>query len=239
MSGIGHPKIDPYATMRGKCSSMHITENLHAFCWPDESGVNNCNTYFIEGPPHVLIDPGHLSYFNHVEQSLDKLGYALPDINLVICTHVHPDHFESVVKFSDFDTLVALHEKDWDLATKMQSTIESQGVTLNQWTPDLFMKSGDLDLGDQSWRVIHAPGHSPGSICLYWEKEKVLISGDVVFNPGIGRTDLPGGDDRQIKVSFNTLRQLPIRYLLPGHGNPLFGEEEARINFERIEALYL
>ena len=218
---------------------MHIVENIHAFCWPDDRGVNNCNTYFIEGPPHALIDPGHLEYFAHVEQGLEELGYALSDISLVICTHVHPDHFESVAKFRDLDTLVALHKKDWELATKMQAIVESQGSRLGQWTPDLFMKSGKLDLGGQAWRVIHTPGHSPGSICLYWEKEKVLISGDVIFNPGIGRTDLPGGDLGQIIVSFNALRQLPIRHLLPGHGNLLYGEQEASINFERIEALYL
>jgi hydroxyacylglutathione hydrolase len=225
--------------MKGQNAKMHIVENIYAFCWPDDRGVNNCNTYFIEGPPHVLIDPGHLQYFAHVEQSLEKLGYALSDISQVICTHVHPDHFESVAKFRDFDTRIALHKKDWDLAIKMQAIVESQGLRLGQWRPDLFMESGNLDLGAQSWRVIHAPGHSPGSICLYWEKEKVLISGDVIFNPGIGRTDLPGGDNRQIKVSFNSLRRLPVRYLLPGHGNLLYGEKAARINFERIEALYL
>ena len=225
--------------MKEQNARMHIVENIYAFCWPDDRGVNNCNTYFIEGPPHILIDPGHLQYFSHVEQSLKGLGYTLPDISLVICTHVHPDHFESVTKFRDLDTRVALHKKDWDLALKMQAIVESQGLRLSQWTPDLFMQSGNFDLGAQSWRVIHAPGHSPGSICLYWEKEKVLISGDVIFNPGIGRTDLPGGDSRQIRVSFNSLRQLPVCYLLPGHGNLLFGERESRINFERIEALYL
>ncbi|MGD9187173.1 MAG: MBL fold metallo-hydrolase [Desulfobacteraceae bacterium] len=218
---------------------MRILENLHAFCWPDEKGVNNCNTYFIEGPPHVLVDPGHLQFFSHVEQHLEEFGFGLADIDMVICTHVHPDHFESAVRFREHKALLALHEQDWNLAKSLQNMIEAQQQELSQWVPDLFLQSGSIDLGRHTWQVIHTPGHSPGSICLYWEKEKVLISGDVVFNPGIGRTDLPGGDSGQIRVSFDLLRKLPVRHLLPGHGKLLFGEKEARLNFERIESLYL
>ncbi len=217
---------------------MHIVDALHAFCWPDEMGVNNCNTYFIEGPPRVLIDPGHLKFFSHVEQHLERLGYRLSDIDLVICTHVHPDHFESTARFRDLKALVALHEQDWLLAIQMLSSITAR-PDVNQWEPDMFLSSGELNLGDTKWRVIHTPGHSPGSICLYWGNHKVLISGDMVFNPGIGRTDLPGGDSVQIRKSFEVVRQLPVRHLLPGHGRVLSGEKEARLNFDRIETLYL
>lgn len=218
---------------------MRILDKLHAFCWPDEKGVNNCNTYFIEGPPHVLVDPGHLQFFSHVEQGLKEIGYGLADIDMVICTHVHPDHFESAARFREHKALLALHEQDWKLANSLRRTVEAQQLDLDQWVPDLFLQSGPIDLGEHTWQVIHAPGHSPGSICLFWEKEKVLISGDVVFNPGIGRTDLPGGDSSQIRASFDLLRKLPVRHLLPGHGNLLSGEKEARLNFERIESLYL
>jgi glyoxylase-like metal-dependent hydrolase (beta-lactamase superfamily II) len=218
---------------------MQILDKLYAFCWPDEMGVNNCNTYFIEGPPHVLVDPGHLQFFSHVERNLIDLGYGLSDIDMIICTHVHPDHFESAALFHEHKARLALHELDWVLATSLGSAVQSRRPDLDQWRPDLFLQSGPIDLGGQAWQVIHTPGHSPGSICLYWEKEKVLISGDVVFNPGIGRTDLPGGDSSQIRASFDLLRKLALRHLLPGHGNLLSGEKEARLNFERIESLYL
>lgn len=217
---------------------MRILEKLYAFCWPDDKGVNNCNTYFIEGPPHVLVDPGHLQFFSHVEQHLEAIGYGLADIDMVICTHVHPDHFESTTRFSGHKALLALHEQDWNLANSLRSMVEAQQLELNQYAPDLFLQGGPIDFGGHTWQVIHTPGHSPGSICLYWEKEKVLISGDVVFNPGIGRTDLPGGDSNQIRASFDLLRKLVVRHLLPGHGTLLSGEKEARLNFERIESLY-
>jgi glyoxylase-like metal-dependent hydrolase (beta-lactamase superfamily II) len=152
---------------------------------------------------------------------------------------VHPDHFESAIRFRKHKALLALHEKDWNLAISLRSIVEAQQLDLDQWAPDLFLQSGPIDLGENTWQVIHTPGHSPGSICLYWEKEKVLISGDVIFNPGIGRTDLPGGDSSQIIVSFELLRKLAVHHLLPGHGNLLAGEKEARLNFERIKARYL
>jgi glyoxylase-like metal-dependent hydrolase (beta-lactamase superfamily II) len=218
---------------------MRILDKLHAFCWPDEKGVLNCNTYFIEGPPHVLVDPGHLQFFKHVEQHLTEIGYGLADIDMVICTHVHPDHFESTALFREHKALLALHEKDWILANGLRSMVEARQLDLDQWAPDLFLQSGRIDLGDHTWQVIHTPGHSPGSICLYMKKEKVLISGDVVFNPGIGRTDLPGGNLSQMRASFDLLKKLSIRHLLPGHGNVLCGEKEAQLNFKRIETLYL
>lgn len=218
---------------------MRILEKLYAFCWPDDKGVNNCNTYFLEGPPHVLVDPGHLRFFDHVEQHLKKMGYGIDAIDMVVCTHVHPDHFESTTRFREHKAVVALHELDWTLATSLQSAVDVRQIDLDRWAPQLFLQSGPIDLGGNTWQVIHTPGHSPGSICLYWNKERVLISGDTVFNPGIGRTDLPGGDSGKIKASFERLRRLSIRHLLPGHGSPLSGEVEARQNFERIEMLYL
>ena len=57
---------------------MKIFESLHAFIW-ESMTVNNCNTYFIDGPTRILIDPGHLSYFNHVKTGLADLSVSLED----------------------------------------------------------------------------------------------------------------------------------------------------------------
>ncbi|HEY4768842.1 MAG TPA: MBL fold metallo-hydrolase, partial [Candidatus Limnocylindria bacterium] len=77
-----------------------------------------------------------------------------------------------------------------------------------------------LRVGDLVWDVLHLPGHSEGSVCLYEERHALLLSGDVLFAGSYGRTDLPGGDDAAMVASLARLaRELPpgIR-VLPGHG---------------------
>ncbi|MBW1813712.1 MAG: MBL fold metallo-hydrolase [Deltaproteobacteria bacterium] len=63
--------------------------------------VNNCNTYLIDGPTRVLIDPGHEHLFEHVLKGLENLDLSIEDIGLVICTHAHPDHIEAVKLFKN------------------------------------------------------------------------------------------------------------------------------------------
>ncbi|MDT8274293.1 MAG: MBL fold metallo-hydrolase, partial [Desulfomonilia bacterium] len=101
--------------------------------------------------------------------------------------------------------------------------------------PDFFLKPGDLTVGELQFQVIDSPGHSPGSICLYWEKNKALFTGDVIFEQGIGRTDLPGGSSSLLKESILNLKALPVEYLLPGHGGYITGQEAVRENFTVVE----
>lgn len=82
--------------------------------------------------------------------------------------------------------------------------------------------------------MIPTPGHSPGSICLYYEKEKALISGDTLFYLGVGRTDLPGGDTASLAQSLERLARLDIEYLVPGHGEMLKGRKAVEKNFQLI-----
>ena len=85
----------------------------------------------------------------------------------------------------------------------------------------IYLKEGDvISLGDDKLQVIHAPGHSPGSICFYCEKQNFLIGGDVLFQNSIGRTDLPYGDhDALIKNIKEKLFKLPPDVTVyPGHG---------------------
>jgi glyoxylase-like metal-dependent hydrolase (beta-lactamase superfamily II) len=82
------------------------------------------------------------------------------------------------------------------------------------------------------------PGHSPGSICLYWPAKKALFTGDVVFNQGIGRTDLPGGSGEQLKNSIQRISRLDVEYILTGHGNIVAGKEAVQENFKKIEAVW-
>src|SRR5699024_5661096 len=86
--------------------------------------------------------------------------------------------------------------------------------------PDRIIETSELNIGDFKIEVIHTPGHSPGSVTFIFEEEKLMVSGDVLFQRGIGRTDLPGGDMQQLAHSIVTklyvLDELFIVY--PGHG---------------------
>jgi len=84
-------------------------------------------------------------------------------------------------------------------------------------------------------QVFLTPGHSPGSICLYWPTQRALFSGDLVFKEGLGRTDLPGGDGAKIKESIKRMSQLDVELLLAGHGEIVFGAQEVKSNFDQIE----
>ena len=72
-----------------------------------------------------------------------------------------------------------------------------------------------------NFELLETPGHTPGSICLYWPEEKTLLAGDTLFRMGYGRTDLPGGDMRQLIASLERLFTLPFDVrVYPGHGDP-------------------
>jgi glyoxylase-like metal-dependent hydrolase (beta-lactamase superfamily II) len=83
--------------------------------------------------------------------------------------------------------------------------------------------------------VFDTPGHSPGSVCLYWPEVKVLFTGDVIFNQGIGRTDLPEGSGARLKESIKLIKDLDVEILLSGHGDILTGKEAVQENFRFIE----
>jgi len=83
--------------------------------------------------------------------------------------------------------------------------------------------------------IIHTPGHSPGSISIYWPTQKALITGDLIFKNGIGRTDLPGGNGAVLKESIKLLQKLDVKYLLPGHGEIITDTGEVQKNFDDVE----
>ena len=212
---------------------MKILENLHFFPWSNPS-ANNCNTYFIDGKKKILIDPGHYHLFGHVQDELLKLSLSPEDIDMVIITHGHPDHMEGVRMFEDTDALIAIHETEM---TFIQSVAPHYGEALgiSDFQPGILLKEGDLTMGGFDFQVIHTPGHSPGSICLYWPDKGVLFTGDVVFNQGIGRTDLPGGNGQELKESIKKISHLDVSFLLTGHGDAVSGRDAVKENFKMIE----
>ena len=212
---------------------MKIMENLHGFLWSSMS-ANNCNTYLIDGPARILIDPGHAHLFGHVERGLRELGLDYDDIDLVLTTHCHPDHVEAVKLFKDRPALFTVHETDYNLM-KMMGRSLGAALEMDAYVPAFFLEEGDFSIKGLDFQVIHTPGHSPGSISLYWPEHKALFTGDVIFKGGLGRVDLPGGNGNTLKESIKRLSELKVEKLLPGHGDIIQDAALAQMNFRQVE----
>lgn len=165
----------------------------------------------------IIIDPGDVD--KRIFETIEKLNLK---IKAIIGTHGHPDHIGGV----DFlrrklDAPFLLHKMDDQFFQ-----IEENFLTFKLWgfpknpRADVLIEEGSvISFGDETLKVLHTPGHSPGSICLYCERNKVVFTGDTLFVEGIGRADLPGGNYFQmvqsIKEKLLTLPEETIIY--PGH----------------------
>lgn len=217
--------------------NMQITDTIHAFLWESIS-QNNCNTYLINGKSKILIDPGHLALFSHVEEALGALSLTPGDIDLVIATHAHPDHIEAFQKFHRKKTLFAIGREEWRMVLEMQEYISTFGIDISDLVPDFFLCEGELTVKDNQLIVLDTPGHSPGGISIYLPKDKALFTGDTIFKEGIGRTDLPGGDINALQESIEKLASPDLEWVLPGHGPVLSGIHDIQTNFMALSAIF-
>ncbi len=108
------------------------------------------------------------------------------------------------------------------------------GRPLPRYRIDFFLREGELQVGREVFKIYQTPGHSPGSLSIYWEARKALFTGDVIFYGGIGRTDFAEGDPKLLLQSIETLWPLDTELLLPGHGEIVMGWNRVVQNFESI-----
>jgi len=207
--------------------TVKLFDGLYAFIWDDYT-QNNCNTYLIDSGKKILIDPGHKHLFSHINKGLSSLNISLDMVDLVLATHGHPDHLEAVSFFKS-PTRFTMNLKEYEYILKLAGSLYSIPE------PDFYLKQGDLTIGNDHFEVIETPGHTPASICLYWKDKKALFTGDVVFQQGIGRTDLPGGNSNQLKESIKQIMYYDVEYLLTGHGGIVSGKDAVRDNFRAIK----
>jgi hydroxyacylglutathione hydrolase len=175
------------------------------------------NAYVIE---HILIDAGILP---------SDLEPYRKTIDLIVLTHAHFDHIAHLKEIVHFcNAEVAIHAADAPGLTEDTMSLSLQfGSRAPGIRADRLLEEGD-QIGPL--RVLHTPGHTPGSICLYLEEEKALISGDTVFSDGgYGRYDLPGGDREALGISLDRLARLPVEGLYPGHGFPVLKDGHRHI----------
>ena len=177
-------------------------------------GPFETNCYVVrDGDTVLLIDPACSNEYERQELENYLTDYTL---QAVIATHGHLDHLWGAKWVCDrWHLPVLMHEADIPLAQAMQQQYNLFGI---RRTPEPFpIEPITNNLSPITF--IHTPGHTPGSVCLYFPEEKVLFSGDTLFRMGYGRTDLPGGNMGQLIDSLEHLFALPGDVqVYPGHG---------------------
>ncbi|MFD2133545.1 MBL fold metallo-hydrolase [Pseudogracilibacillus auburnensis] len=159
----------------------------------------------------------------------------------ILLTHAHFDHIGAVdLLRKKYAISVYLHEneKDWldDPSLNRSSLFFGRDGGIKTEKPEHILTEGTIQIGAFSIEVIHTPGHSPGSVTFIFKEEKLIVSGDVLFQQGIGRTDLPEGSINELANSIVTkLYTLPNECIVyPGHGpNTTIGSEKASNPFTR------
>ena len=192
-------------------------------------GMLQCNCSIIGDPltrEALVIDPG-----DEVTRILELLGRHRLTVKAIVSTHAHIDHVGGLSKLHQYTGApILMHRDDLPLYQGMEVQAAFLGVATPEITDvDQLLKEGDsLSWGSFQATVMHTPGHTPGSVCLYLPKdagtvtipESRLIAGDTLFAGSIGRTDLWGGSMDQITNSIRgKLMQLPDDTIVyPGHG---------------------
>jgi len=217
---------------------MKLDTDLYSYIWKS-AAENNCNSFFIGGDLPVIVDPGHQHLVKNLIKLMEKDENRFEDVRVIIATHGHPDHLEAIQTFARAGVQVAIHEEEWKFLQEVGGQFyRSMGMEMPELKVSFFLKEGELKLGSKTFQVIHTPGHSPGSISLYWPEKKALFTGDVVFPMGVGRTDFPGGDGGLLRDSIERLSKLDAEYLLSGHGEVIKGRQNILRNFAYIRSNY-
>lgn len=179
----------------------------------------------------LILDPG----MGAAAPLMDRVRVNGLRLHVIGNSHGHVDHiFDNAALKHDSGAPLAIHPDD---AYRLDGR-NSYGFEVEPSTADRELREGEqLRIGDLVFDVLHTPGHTEGSVCLYEERHGLLLSGDVVFAGSFGRTDLPGGSDEAMVASLGRLaRDLPpSTRVLPGHGQETtIGREQAWM--ERIAA---
>lgn len=193
------------------------------------------NTYLIynEAGNALLIDAG--CYYSDEQNMLKNfISEKKLTVTQLINTHCHLDHvFGNKWAYEKYGVELFIHADDEKILESAPESGIHFGLPFENYNgPIHYLHEGEkVKLNDDEFLVLHTPGHSPGSICLYNRQDKFIIAGDVLFKNSIGRTDLPLGNYETLLNSINEkLLTLPDETTVyPGHGSATtIGEE--RVN---------
>ena len=184
------------------------------------------NTYvvFNENKDAYLIDPG-----NFTDEETDVLLTFISDNDLkvqnILLTHAHIDHVLGLQKaFDKYQVPILMHPLEQEILDRNPMDANRFGFFFQPFKGQIsYLTENDLvNLGEDEFKILHVPGHSPGSIAFYNEEQKLMISGDVLFEGSIGRTDLYKGDHDQLITNIKNKLFVLVdeTKVFNGHGNP-------------------
>ena len=179
----------------------------------------------------AVIDPGY--YTSLLDKTLREIG--LENIEYILLTHGHFDHISGVnalLKETNGSAKVVIHTDEEKILRDPMKNLSAMftNTPITNVKPDIFVKDGQMiTLGESDIKVMHTPGHTPGSVCYIYGKS--IFSGDTLFHRSAGRTDFPCGSSEQLMASLKRLAALEGDYdVYPGHNDTTTMNEERRYN---------
>lgn len=179
----------------------------------------------------AVIDPG--DYTPLLEREIEKSG--VKTLKYILCTHGHFDHIDGVSRLKEKhpEAKVGVGAEDAGaLSSHLVSLASYFGVDFHPCYADVAFSHGDtFSLGESEFKVIASPGHTPGGVLYYCEKEGILFTGDTLFCGSIGRTDMPGGDCMTLINTLRKFRDFPEdTKVYSGHGESTDIRRELKYN---------
>jgi len=195
----------------------------------------NCSVFGDESTREaIVVDPGDGTDLARLQAILDK--HALK-VKAIIITHAHIDHIGAAAKLKE-STGAPVYMNSNDQTLYDHLDMQAQWLQMRvpaQTEIDIDARDGaTLRCGETEMMLLHTPGHTQGSLCVFVPEEKLLIAGDTLFRDSVGRTDLPGGDHRMLLGSIKEkLLTLPEETrVVAGHGpDTTIGRERERNPF--------
>lgn len=180
--------------------------------------ITNCYILYDDDKNACVIDPG--DEFKKIKKEIDNLNL---NIKYVILTHGHADHYGALDELVEYtNSKVYIHENDVEMLFIDEYSYATQmNLNVSKINRDKILKLNDKDkinFGEIKLEVIHTPGHTAGSICLYEKDLKVLFTGDTLFFDSYGRCDLYSGRFNDMVISLNKLfKRFSDILIYPGH----------------------